>query len=304
MNSTKLLTIAMLACFGVVGGCGSGPDQDAAQAISSAEGSPRQSISGDQTVEGNPGPMVSEPSEVTSQPNSTQREAVSALQVQDQELIVSGEPSSQPTKQANQEPAGSAFALPEGGIPPTVVSAIKQGDLATVEASLKQGQDVHARIHDGSTMLHLATTAGHEGIVQLLLRNGADCNAPWTQLKLTPIHLACIYGHAQLLDLFQQHGGDFLATSQDGKTALHYLFKIAKSQTVLDHLVGFLVAQSVPLNAQDARGNTALHEAAKAGDIAAVKSLLASKANKDLTNAQGQRPRDLASDPALSSLLE
>ena len=134
MNSTKLLTIVMLACFGMVGGCGSDPDQDSAQATSSAEGAPRQSVSDGQAVGGIRGSVVSEPPEVTSQPNSTQGEAVSASQVQAQEVIVSVELSSQPTKQANQEPAGSAFALPEGGIPPTVVSAIKQGDLATVEA--------------------------------------------------------------------------------------------------------------------------------------------------------------------------
>ena len=96
---------------------------------------------------------------------------------------------------------------------PTVAS-LKSGDLAAVQAALNQGQDIHARLHDGSTMLHIATSAAQNEVVKLLLQSGADVNTPWTQARVTAIHLAAVYGQASLLELFKQYGADFWSLPQ------------------------------------------------------------------------------------------
>jgi ankyrin repeat protein len=49
--------------------------------------------------------------------------------------------------------------------------------------------------------------AGHEGVVRVLLRNGADVNAHDTA-NLAPLHWAAIKGSPALVDLLLANGAD------------------------------------------------------------------------------------------------
>ena len=51
---------------------------------------------------------------------------------------------------------------------------MKDGDTATVKASLKAGADVNAKNSDGSTALIAAASKGYAGIVKALLKAGAE----------------------------------------------------------------------------------------------------------------------------------
>jgi len=206
---------------------------------------------------------------------------------------------------SSEEAAGdSPFALPEGGIPPVLVASLKSGDLAAVQKALNQGQDIHALLHDGSTMLHIATTAGQKEVVKLLLQSGADANTPWTQARVTAIHLAAVYGHAPMLELFKQYGADFLVATADGETALHLASKARHSAEAMMAIISFLTEQGCSINTQDKSGNTALHEAAKAGNGIAVQTLLSLKANHALTNLEGKKAVQLSTDSSVVSQLK
>ena len=220
------------------------------------------------------------------------------------EPTVSASETSQDSSSSKEAGGDSPFALPEGGIPPVLVASLKSGDLAAVQAALNEGQDIHARLHDGSTMLHIATSAAQKEVVKLLLQSGADVNTPWTQARVTAIHLAAVYGQASLLELFKQYGADFLVATADGETGLHLASKARHSAEAMMAIISFLTEQGCSINAQDKSGNTALHEAAKAGNGIAVQTLLSLKANQALTNLEGKKAVQLSTDSSIVSLLK
>ena len=55
-----------------------------------------------------------------------------------------------------------------------LIEAVKAGNLATVEALLASGVDIHQQDEQGWTPLHWAAGKGDVAIVELLLKNGAD----------------------------------------------------------------------------------------------------------------------------------
>ena len=59
----------------------------------------------------------------------------------------------------------------------SIIQYAKKGDLARVEAMLKEGEDPNKRGRYGSTPLMEAASGGHLNIVKALLDNGAEINA-------------------------------------------------------------------------------------------------------------------------------
>src|SRR5687767_2928457 len=75
----------------------------------------------------------------------------------------------------------------------SLIDAVKRGDVAAVERTLKQGADVNARQPDGATALHWAAHNNDLATVTRLLHAGADAKAA-NDLGVTPIHIACTNG--------------------------------------------------------------------------------------------------------------
>lgn len=69
------------------------------------------------------------------------------------------------------------------------VQAVKLKDLAAAAFMIKQGADIHLRVKDGNTVLHLATGNGDLDMVKMLVGNGADVLAQNSQGK-TPREMA------------------------------------------------------------------------------------------------------------------
>ncbi|KAL0596104.1 Ankyrin repeat domain-containing protein 17, partial [Plecturocebus cupreus] len=98
-------------------------------------------------------------------------------------------------------------ALPR---PAYFVFLVEMGFLHVDQAVLKllTSDDLPALASQSFTPLILAATAGHVGVVEILLDNGADIEAQSERTKDTPLSLACSGGRQEVVELLLARGAN------------------------------------------------------------------------------------------------
>ncbi|XP_058447048.1 poly [ADP-ribose] polymerase tankyrase [Malaya genurostris] len=142
-----------------------------------------------------------------------------------------------------------------------------------VEFLLEHGAEVHASDKGGLVPLHNACSYGHYEVTELLVKHGANVNVAdlW---KFTPLHEAAAKGKYEIVKLLIKHGADVTKKNRDGATPLDLVRE--GDQDVADLL----------------RGNAALLDAAKKGNLARVQRLVAPD-NINCRDAQGRNSTPL-----------
>ncbi|XP_014295007.1 poly [ADP-ribose] polymerase tankyrase isoform X2 [Microplitis demolitor] len=142
-----------------------------------------------------------------------------------------------------------------------------------VEYLLSHGADVHAKDKGGLVPLHNACSYGHYEVTELLVKHGASVNVAdlW---KFTPLHEAAAKGKYEIVRLLLRHGADATKKNRDNATPLDLVRD--GDQDVADLL----------------RGNSALLDAAKKGNLSRVQKLL-SPDNINCRDAQGRNSTPL-----------
>lgn len=137
-----------------------------------------------------------------------------------------------------------------------------------VEFLLENGADVHAQDKGGLIALHNSSSYGHFEVTELLIKHGANVNAAdlW---KFTPIHEASAKGKTEIVKLLLKHGADPSKKNRDAATPLDLVRD--GNQEVADLL----------------RGNAALLDSAKKGNLARLQRLLTTE-NINCRDVQGR----------------
>ncbi|CAH1165751.1 unnamed protein product [Phyllotreta striolata] len=145
--------------------------------------------------------------------------------------------------------------------------------VAVVELLLRHGADVHAKDKGGLVPLHNACSYGHYEVTELLVKHGASVNVAdlW---KFTPLHEAAAKGKYEIVKLLLKHGADPSKKNRDGATPLDLVKE--GDQDVADLL----------------KGNAALLDAAKKGNLARVQRLVTVD-NINCRDAQGRNSTPL-----------
>ena len=127
--------------------------------------------------------------------------------------------------------------------------------VGVVEFLLSKAADVHAKDKGGLVPLHNACSYGHYEVTELLVKHGASVNVSdlW---KFTPLHEAAAKGKYEIVRLLLRHGADPTKKNRDGHTPVDLVKE--GDQDVLDLL----------------RGDSALLDAAKKGNLGRVQKLL------------------------------
>lgn len=169
--------------------------------------------------------------------------------------------------------------------------------------------------HLRQTPLHLAVITQQEGLVEGLLRAGADPASPDRHGR-TALHLCCEYGQADCLSALLSHGSSLSCldvTHFEGLSALHMAVQaghkdlvrmlldagadinskdIKSGQSPLMYavesnnvdMVHFLLESGSHINDQSTSGNTALHGACGRGQVDTVWLLMKSGADSGIKN--------------------
>lgn len=104
---------------------------------------------------------------------------------------------------------------------PVVALAAFLGHLEVVQYLVAQGADINAPATNGSgyNALTGAVTSGHAAVVQWLLQHGANANYRYSG-GYSPLLTAAANGRLDIAKLLLAHGADPHATTNDGKSPL------------------------------------------------------------------------------------
>lgn len=199
------------------------------------------------------------------------------------------------------EAGADANVRDEQGETPLHAAVRRQKDDALIARLVAGGADVSARDALGNTPLHTAAWWGKDSTVRTLLRLGAPVNARNARgdtplcvaLQCEAAYPGCDYTPARVRALLEG-GADVYAANELARTALH---EASEGYLQAYHqgaeLVRILLDAGANPNAQDAEGNTALHLAARCGELDSARLLIDGGADPALRNKAGQRGEEL-----------
>ncbi|MFC5579044.1 ankyrin repeat domain-containing protein [Lysobacter niabensis] len=149
---------------------------------------------------------------------------------------------------------------------------------------LANGADPRAVDHDGNTALHHAARSSDPGVAALLRDAAAEVDALNVD-GLSPLGVACAAGNWRLAKFLLERGAR--PEPAGGQPAL-----LAAAGTEEDDAAGvqLLLKQKAKVDARDAQGRSALHEAAFAGHAEIVETLLGAGADAAATDRLARTP--------------
>lgn len=174
------------------------------------------------------------------------------------------------------------------GKTPIHIAAALDHDLIIVHLVLAD-VDVNAVSHAGETPLHLAARENKIKAIKCLLENGADEDVRNTEGK-KPVHHIVHRGDADGLAILLQRSKSKEALNDELWPAMPLAASAGHSNTVFT-----LVEIGCDVNAQDQKGNAALHYLSQMGDRDGVQKLLErSSLDSNLKNTADETAADIA----------
>ncbi|GFS56364.1 hypothetical protein NPIL_568051 [Nephila pilipes] len=159
--------------------------------------------------------------------------------------------------------------------------AAREGHIDVIELFLNRGVKVSDADENSWAPLHYAAWNGHQRVIEFLLSNGVDVDDT-NKNGWTPLHCAAGSGNLEIVKFLIERGANINARNNDGKIPLD----IARANgqiEIIDILDGRNTERKSPTY-------TSLHDAAKDGDLEAVKYLIRRSAGVNDPNEDGWTP--------------
>lgn len=168
------------------------------------------------------------------------------------------------------------------GQEPSLVDAVKMGNVVAVRALIEGGTDVTQRDPHGTTALHWAVHRDDLELADLLLRHGARVDAA-NRYGVLPLYLASVNGNAAVVEKLLEAGADPDSALPSGETALMTAARTGDAATLK-----VLLAHGADVSAREGwKGQTALMWAAAENNAQAAALLIEARADINARSAGG-----------------
>jgi ankyrin repeat protein len=171
------------------------------------------------------------------------------------------------------------------------IRAVKQGNLKIINLFLTAGISPDSRNRsEGDTVLMLMSERGKTGVVETLLKSGADVNAV-NNYDESALMRAAAAGQYLIVKMLLDRGADVNAVNIDNETALIMAAQKGDYRSI-EALLGSGAIEKADLKAEE--GKSALMQAASRGYAEAVKMMLKKGVKPDVRNQKQQTALTLA----------
>ncbi|KAK9741805.1 hypothetical protein RND81_03G129700 [Saponaria officinalis] len=170
-------------------------------------------------------------------------------------------------------------------LPLTLCFAAARGDEPLLQHLLHRGSDPNEADSNGRTALHIAAANGNENCAVILLECGADPNIKDSDGNV-PLWDAMLGKHESLIKLLVDQG----ATLACGDVPQYACYAVEQDDL---EMLKDIVRYGGDVKLAKSNGFTALHAAISNGNPTIVKFLLKQRADVDLPDLHGVKPKDL-----------
>jgi len=156
--------------------------------------------------------------------------------------------------------------------------SVKSGKTEIVQMLLDNGADINARFSE--SLIEAAIDANNEETLRLLLSRGTNPNEEMKLLKITPLHQCAIYNRPKMVPILVEFGAKVDAKNMDGDEPLDLAARNDEAEVVQELI--------------KAGAKISLWNAVRIGDIEKVKEFLQNKPDTNYIDKKGYAPIHLA----------
>ncbi|XP_043922219.1 serine/threonine-protein phosphatase 6 regulatory ankyrin repeat subunit A-like [Protopterus annectens] len=168
--------------------------------------------------------------------------------------------------------------------------ASQYGHPETALAFLKKGVPLHMPNKSGAVCLHAAAKGGHTAVVKALLQKGAHVDAK-TKDNYTALHISVQHCKPLVVQTLLGFGAQLqLKGGKAGETPLHIAARIAEGEKVAE----MLLKSGADVNLEQENGETAMHIAARYGNLKMIQSLIEEGGDLTRQSKVGENPLHIA----------
>ncbi|XP_050796459.1 serine/threonine-protein phosphatase 6 regulatory ankyrin repeat subunit B-like isoform X2 [Gopherus flavomarginatus] len=168
--------------------------------------------------------------------------------------------------------------------------ASEHGHPDTALAFLKKGVLLHMPNKNGAVCLHAAAKRGHAAVVKALLQRGAEVDAR-TKDNYTALHIAAQHCKPLVVQTLLGFGAQVqLKGGKAQETPLHIAARIREGEKVAE----MLLKSGADVNVEQENGETAMHVAARHGNLRMIKALIEEGGELTSQSKAGESPLHIA----------
>ncbi|XP_043363209.1 serine/threonine-protein phosphatase 6 regulatory ankyrin repeat subunit B-like isoform X4 [Dermochelys coriacea] len=169
-------------------------------------------------------------------------------------------------------------------------ASCRKRDVEVAKILVEYGAGVDCQNDEGQTPLHVAAWEGDEALLKFFHHCKANPNIA-DKLDRSPLHIAAERGHINVVELLtEKFHSNVLARTKAQETPLHIAACIHEGEKVAE----MLLKSGADVNVEQENGETAMHVAARHGNLRMIKALIEEGGELTSQSKAGECPLHIA----------